>query len=93
MNIVIKLRNLFRKKRIEYLGRAGMIFDIDGNKYFVNSELLIGKPDIVIFWKDIYPYDQKQIVLNDDFKKKIATEVKKELEKDGLRIELSPDFW
>lgn len=80
--------NIFRKKRIKYLGLNDLIFSYESNSYYIGSELLsFGDYDIEIYKDQIWN-------IKDGFKKTISKSesskvlllVKGELEKSGLRV-------
>lgn len=63
--------NLSRKRKVRFLGRAGLIYTYNGDKFFVDSELsLVGKIDIVIF-TDSVRYIDKEKSITEVLKKEV----------------------
>jgi hypothetical protein len=80
--------NIFRKKRIEYLGRTGIIFTHDQIRYFIGSELLSSNDfDIEIYKDEIYRLEnEKKHALGVVQALKVFDAVRNELEKTGMRV-------
>jgi len=78
-----------RNKKITYGGKS-LIYDRDGQKYFIKSEFLIGKPNIIVYWDKMYPILNKDAIMEKELKKEIASEIKVELQQEGLSVELHP---
>jgi len=82
---------LFNKSsKISFCGRGGLIYKGANQTYFVDSELLSGEPDVVIYWMRIQYDDAKDLPLTTDEKIRIADEVRTELALHGLSVELLP---
>jgi len=87
-------RLIFRRSdKITYLGRAGLIFEMDGAQYFVDSEMLSGDFDIAILWDNIYPYGNKEIKLSQKEREVILRELLKELKYEGVKADVHPFFY
>lgn len=82
---------MFKKKKIKFLGRAGLKFYDAEKVYIINSELLSSKIfDIIIFENDIYyiKNNDKHILLDNE-RNIIFLKVKSELENMGLKVATS----
>ena len=57
---------LFKPKKIVFKGRAGLIFNVSKNEsYYIDSEMLNGKYDIVIYKNSILKLPEKQKLSNE----------------------------
>jgi hypothetical protein len=84
------LRKYFNK-RIKMLGRAGLVYKTKDNKYFVDSEVLVGPPyDVVIFADGVryYGEEKKQEILSNEERQSIIKAVKAELESMGMSVQV-----
>lgn len=79
---------LFKPKKIVFKGRAGLIFNISKNEsYFVDSEMLNGKYDIVIYKKSIRKLPNNQEI-NEIAKIEVLDLLIKELGKQNIKYEI-----
>ena len=80
--------NIFRKKKIKYLGLTGLIYFGKDMEYFVGSELLTSKDyNIEIYKDDIYKYENGQKIKLDEVQSlKVFEDITKELEKTGMSV-------
>jgi hypothetical protein len=83
--------NFFRKKKVKFLGRGGVIFRYQNNDYFIDSEMSFSKDiDIVLFKESIRLKDRNES-LSETQKKEILDHLLDYLKnKEHLRVELSP---
>jgi hypothetical protein len=91
MNFLGKLLKQFFNKRIKMLGRAGIIYRDESDTYFLDSEHLVGSPDVVVFMDNIRIADErkKDVIISYEKKKTIAQQVKAELEAMEMSVQLS----
>ena len=69
--MIYLFRKLFGKSKIKFLGRAGLIFIFDGTEYFIDSEMLAGKVDIVIYTSTVTLRSNSNIILDNALKEKV----------------------
>ncbi|WP_129001029.1 hypothetical protein [Filimonas effusa] len=92
LNSYMSLFNFFfkKKKTITYLGRGGLKYFNGKDEFYIDTNNYYGKHiSIEILWNNITPVDEKGNVTETE-KKKIALNVKKELENDGIHVEITP---
>ncbi|RQP14430.1 MAG: hypothetical protein EAS48_01640 [Chryseobacterium sp.] len=79
---------LFKSKKVIFKGRAGLIFNPNKNEsYYVDSEMLNGKYDIVIYENSIRKLSgNKQ--LEDIYKSKILKLLFEELKKQNIKYDI-----
>lgn len=54
---------IFKKKKVKYLGRGGIIYTHEGVPYIIDSEMLDGKDyDLVVYKKSVERKDNTEIV-------------------------------
>lgn len=54
-NYIKAFLSIFRKKKIEYTGRAGLIYKNDELRYSIDSEMLVSDDyDIVVYPDSVY---------------------------------------
>jgi hypothetical protein len=83
-----------QKRKVKFLGRAGLIYDRNGTKYSVDSEMMAaGKADFVIFWDGISLLDNPDVVIPVAEKQIIAKEIVAEVAKWGDVAEPDPDIF
>jgi len=82
---------IFRKKTIVFLGRAGLHCFYNSEKYFVDSEMLVGPLyDIVIYSDRIHLISSgKKLTVDETTKSNVLTFLKMELEKRHVKFEFS----
>lgn len=79
---------LFKPKKIIFKGRAGLIFNVNKDEsYFIDSEMLNGKYDIVIYKSSIRKLSGNK-ELDDSYKNKILELLCKELKKRGIKYDV-----
>lgn len=78
-------RRLTGKKKITFLGRAGLLFKFNDIDYFIDSEMLTGKYDLVISRKSVRT-DKGS--LSDFEKEQVINGLKVELDIEGLTYEI-----
>ena len=69
-----------------------MIYKRGDRDYFVGSEFLTEGVNIVVYWDEISYADARELPLSNELKEYIALEVEKELEGEGLSVELFPSL-
>ena len=81
----------FRKKTIVFLGRAGLHCYYKGEKYFVDSEILVSPLyDIVVYSDRIYLISRgNKLTVDETTKSNVLTFLKMELEKRHIKFEFS----
>ncbi|MFY7840536.1 MAG: hypothetical protein ACOVP7_09675 [Lacibacter sp.] len=91
-NFIRVVLNIFRKKKIKYLGLTGLIFSFNGVKYFVGSELLSSEDfDIEVYKDEVFRIENNtKILLNKEKALYVFDEVIKELIKTGMRVYIKP---
>jgi hypothetical protein len=79
--------NLLRKKKIIFQGRTGIIFNSNDKKsFYIDSEMLMGKHDIVIYKDSIYELrNNEKTNLNEEMKLGIIENLKIELDKQKIK--------
>jgi hypothetical protein len=83
-----------RKSKVKSLGQAGLIYDRNGIKYNIDSEITgAGQADLVIFWKNMHLVDRPEAEISEKEKQTIAEEVIKELKAQGSIGELDPEIF
>lgn len=82
------IRSFFIKKKIKFLGRTGLIFSEEEEKYFIDSELLNSEEfELVIYKKEIYLIrNSNKILLVEEENKKVLLKILDELGNMGLRV-------
>ena len=82
---------IFRKKTIVFLGRAGLHCYYNGQKYFVDSEMLVSPLyDIVVYSDRIYLISRgNKLTVDETTKSNVLTFLKTELEKRHVKFEFS----
>ena len=82
---------IFRKKTIVFLGRAGLHCYYNGEKYFVDSEILVSPLyDIVVYSDRIHLISMgKKLTVDETTKSNVLTFLKMELEKRHIKFEVS----
>lgn len=79
---------LFKPKKIVFKGRAGLIFNMNKNEsYYIDSEMLNGEYDIVIYKDSILKLPEKQQLSNES-RNRILQSLVEELEKQSLKYEI-----
>lgn len=80
--------SIFRKKKIVFTGRVGMVFYFKNRKYFIDSEMLTGgEYDIAVFIETIRYKDIEMGKLSSLEKNEVLKELIVEFNKLGLRPE------
>lgn len=82
---------LFKKRSIVFLGRAGLNCYYNGEKFFIDSEMLIGPPsDIVIYSERIYLIKKGQkFTVDETTRKEVLSFLEMELERQKMKFEVS----
>ena len=82
---------IFRRRTIVFLGRAGLHCYYNGEKYFVDSEMLIGPLyDIVVYSDRIHLISSgKKLTVDETIKANVLAFLKMELEKQHIKFEVS----
>ena len=62
----------------------------DGTIYVIFCEKLVGNPSRVLYRDNVYELDKPNIKLSSDLVNEILLEVKKELEYQGVTVEIFP---
>jgi hypothetical protein len=77
---------------IKILGRAGLIYSDKKEKYFIDSEMLIGPQfDIVIYSGSVRPYNKgENTMLSESKKSEVISIVVKLLQSAKIRADLQP---
>lgn len=77
---------------VKILGRAGMIYEDKGTKYFVDSEMLVGPEyDIVIYTGSIRPNKEENgVILSQTKKDEIISIIAKLLKSENIRADFQP---
>lgn len=84
-------KDLFKKRSIVFLGRAGLNCYYLGEKFFVDSEMLVGPPsDIVIYTERIYLLKNgKEWPVDETTRAGVLAFLKQDLERQKIKYELS----
>lgn len=87
--------SIFKKKKIKFLGRAGLHFFHEGKTYFIDSELVAAKDfDIILYGGGVDIVEgNKKTALPDIEAKAILEKVKQELWNMGIRYKISDTTW
>jgi len=94
-------KHFFKKKAVKKLLSGGLIYQFDGNAYYIdsNNDIGIKKKKITVFRKEIrkiinndFKIVNEETFLTDEEKNKIAFKVKKELENEGIEVEMTPSL-
>lgn len=79
---------IFKPKKIIFKGRAGLIFNLSKNEsYYVDSEMLNGKYDIVVYKDSIRKLPENK-ALNNEKNNEILLLLLQELEKQNLKYDV-----
>lgn len=79
--------SIFKPKKIIFLGRTGMTFFDEGKIYFLDSELLEGEEDVVIYDNKIYYIENgSKVFLSEKEGNEILKKIEMEMEKTGLVV-------
>lgn len=83
--------SLFKKRSVAFLGRAGLNCYYNGDKFFVDSEMLVGPPsDIVIYSNNIYLIKGgNKYLVDDETRANVLDFLKTELEREKIKFEVS----
>lgn len=83
------LFNFFKKKKVHFLGRGGLIFKYQDHEYFIDSEMsFTGNVDLVVFKDTVKRKDNSEMVtgeLKDEVLMSLLDYLKN---KENLRVEL-----
>lgn len=83
------LFNFFKKKKVHFLGRGGLIFKYQNHEYFIDSEMsFTGNVDLVVFKDTVKRKDNSEMVtgeLKDEVLMSLLDYLKN---KEHLRVEL-----
>lgn len=84
------LFNLFKKKKLRYLGRSGIVLNHEGVDYYIDSEMLDGKKyDLVVYTDTVKRKDNLEI--SETLKDEVLTSLLDYLRnRENLRVELLP---
>lgn len=86
--LLLRLKQLFKKKSYTFLGRGGISFCEGGQEFYIDSNNFLGKKfDVEIFYKSIKPAMGADI-LSDTEKNRLATRIKKLLASDGINVDI-----
>ncbi len=87
-NYIKAFLSIFRKKKIEYTGRAGLIYKDDGLRYFIDSEMLVSDDyNIVVYPGSVYLLKGSQkIKVTGSEEKDILERAIKEIENTGVKV-------
>lgn len=83
--------NLFKKKKVRFLGRGGILLSHEGIDYYIDSEMLDGKKyDLAVYTDTVKRNDNSEIVTG-ELKDEVLTFLLDYLRnKENLKIELLP---
>jgi hypothetical protein len=73
---------------IRILGRAGMLFQDHNDMYFIDTEMLTGNVDFVIFSDGIRHGSATGDIVSEEKRNEIISTVKKMLQADGIKVEV-----
>ena len=83
------LFNFFKKKKVHFLGRGGLIFKYQDHEYFIDSEMsFTGNVDLVVFKDTVKRKDNSEMVtgeLKDEVLMSLLDYLKN---REHLRVEL-----
>jgi len=81
----------FKKKKVKFLGRAGIIFNHGGVDYYVDSEMLDGKKyDLVVYTDTVRRKDSSEIVTGALKGKVLKSLIDYLKDRENLRVDLYP---
>lgn len=85
-NLLRAFTSIFKKKKIIFLGRAGMTFFDEGKIYFINSEVLEDDDkDVKVYDEGMYYVENDaQVMLSEDERNALLSKVELEMKKIGL---------
>lgn len=81
--------NIFKKRKLSFQGRSGIIFTYENEKYYVDSEMLTGYYDMVIYRDSISKVSGNEKTIIGCIKKNlIFSKLIKELDKEKIKYTL-----
>jgi len=87
------LNEFFNEKKVKPVHMTGYTLNIENRQYHIAYEMLIGKPNTVLYRDDIYEIGNENEPLPKPLQSKIALEVQNELDPNGISIKIFPPIY